>query len=143
MNKLDVLYEDKKKEVFSYYLVYDGINSENISDINDIIIDKKIDKKELENDLLEFYITVSMCSYMVSNDLYDEYFFKAYVELLDDYKSGKFDNLFKDIISDKEILDNDIESLNEYLKKEEIKAKYYDDVSNIYNEELNSLDDDE
>ena len=140
MNKLDILYEDKKKEVFSYYLVYDGINGENISDINNTIIDKKIDKKELENDLLEFYITVSMCSYMVNNDLYDEYFFKTYVELLDDYNSGKFDNLFKDIISDKEILDNDIESLNEYLKKEEIKAKYYDDVSNIYNEEINSLD---
>ena len=140
MNKLDILYEDKKKEVFSYYLVYDGINGENISDVNDTIIDKKIDKKELENDLLEFYITVSMCSYMVNNDLYDEYFFKTYVELLDDYNSGKFDNLFKDIISDKEILDNDIESLNEYLKKEEIKAKYYDDVSNIYNEEINSLD---
>ena len=143
MNKLDILYEDKKKEVFSYYLVYDGINGENISDINDTIIDKKIDKKELENDLLEFYITVSMCSYMVNNDLYDEYFFKTYVELLDDYNSGKFDNLFKDIISDKEILDNDIESLNEYLKKEEIKAKYYDDVSNIYNEELNYIDEEE
>ena len=143
MNKLDVLYEDKKKEVFSYYLVYDGINSENISDINDIIIDKKINSNDLKNDLLEFYITLSMCLFMIENDLYDEYFFKSYVELLEDYNNGLFDNYFKDIINDKQLIEEDIEIINEYLKKEEIKAKYYDDVSNIYNEELNYIDEEE
>ncbi len=140
MDKVNVLYEDKKKEIYSYYLGYSGINNENIIEINDSIIDKKIRKEELDNELLEFYITVSMCLFMVENDLYDEYFFKTYIELLDEYKSGKFDNYFKDIISDKQSLESDIDNISDYLKKEEIKAMYYDNVSDIYNSEFEKFE---
>ncbi len=140
MDKVNVLYEDKKKEIYSYYLGYSGINNENIIEINDLIIDKKIRKEELDNELLEFYITVSMCLFMVENDLYDEYFFKTYIELLDEYRSGKFDNYFKDIISDKQNLESDIDNISDYLKKEEIKAMYYDNVSDIYNSEFEKFE---
>ena len=82
-----------------------------------------------------------MCAYMVEHDLYDEYFFKTYLELLDCYNSGEFDNLFKDILLDKQSIDNDIDSINDYLKKDEIKMKYYQDVSDIYNDEFHKFED--
>ena len=141
MEKLDILYDDKKREIYSYYKEYSDINCDNIFDVNDIITDSKIKSEELENELLEFYITVSMCEYMVENDLYDEYFFRTFVELLDCFNSGEFDNYYKDILIDKQSLTKDIESINDYLKKDEIKEKYYQDVSDIYNEEFEKFED--
>ena len=131
MEKLDILYDDKKKEIYSYYLEYSNIDADNIFD----------KKEELDIEVLEFYITLSMCAYMVEHDLYDEYFFKTYLELLDCYNSGEFDNLFKDILLDKQSIDNDIDSINDYLKKDEIKMKYYQDVSDIYNDEFHKFED--
>ena len=141
MEKLDILYDEKKKEIYSYYLEYNNIDADNIFDVNDLIIDKKIKKEELEEEVLEFYITVSMCMYMVEHDLYDEYFFRTFLELLDCYKSGEFDNYFKDILADKQSIESDIESINDYLKKDEIKMKYYQDVSDIYNDEFHKFED--
>ena len=141
MEKLDILYDDKKKKIYSYYLEYNNIDADNIFDVNDLIIDQKIKKEELDIEVLEFYITLSMCAYMVDHDLYDEYFFKTYLELLDCYNSEEFDNLFKDILLDKQSIDNDIDSINDYLKKDEIKMKYYQDVSDIYNDEFHKFED--
>ena len=76
--KVNVLYKDKKKEIFDYYREVGLINVDSISEVNDSIIDKKVSKEDLENDLMEFYITVAMCSFMIENDLYDEYFFNTY-----------------------------------------------------------------
>lgn len=140
MNRLNVLYEEKKKEIKGYYNEFGLVSVDNIQEVNDQIIDKKLKKEELENDLLEFYITVSMCLYMIENDLYDEYFFSTYVELLTEYKTGKYDNYFMDILADKELLESDIEDINDYLKKEEAMGKYYDDVSDIYNEEFEKFE---
>ena len=140
MSKLEVLYKDKKSEVYSYYLGYSGIDSENIIDVNDKIIDEKLKKEDFDNELLEFYITVSMCLFMIENDLYDEYFFNTYAELYNEYKDGKYDNLFMSIIEDKSNLESDIDSINEYIKKEAAMSKYYDDVSDIYNSEMESIE---
>ena len=140
MSKLEVLYKDKKSEVYSYYLGYSGIDSENIIDVNDKIIDEKLKKEDFDNELLEFYITVSMCLFMIENDLYDEYFFNTYAELYNEYKDGKYDNLFMSIIEDKSNLESDIDSINEYIKKEAAMSKYYDDVSDIYNSEIESIE---
>lgn len=140
MNKLEVLYKEKKNEVYSYYLEYSGIDSENIQSVNDKIVDKKLRKEDFDNELMEFYITISMCLFMIENDLYDEYFFNTYAELLNEYKSGKYDNYFMDILSDKELLESDIENINEYIRKDRAKSKYYDDVSDIYNNELEKIE---
>ena len=140
MNRLNVLYEEKKKEINGYYNEFGLVSVDNIQEVNDQIIDKKLKKEDLENDLLEFYITVSMCLYMIENDLYDEYFFSTYAELLAEYKTGKYDNYFMDILADKELLESDIEDINDYLKKEEAMGKYYDDVSDIYNEEFEKFE---
>lgn len=140
MNRLNVLYEEKKKEIKGYYNEFGLVSVDNIQEVNDQIIDKRLKKEDLENDLLEFYITVSMCLYMIENDLYDEYFFSTYAELLTEYKTGKYDNYFMDILADKELLESDIEDINDYLKKEEAMGKYYDDVSDIYNEEFEKFE---
>ena len=141
MNKLTVLYKEKKNEIYNYYNEFDFIGIDNVQEVNDKIIDVKIKKEDLENDLMEFYITTSMCSYMIENDLYDEYFFTTYAELLNDYKNGTFDNYFMDILVDKEDLENDIDEINDYIRKDEAMSKYYDDVSNIYNEEFKKFED--
>ena len=112
MEKLDILYDDKKKKIYSYYLEYSNIDADNIFDVNDLIIDQKIKKEELDIEVLEFYITLSMCAYM------------------------------EDILLDKQSIDNDIDSINDYLKKDEIKMKYYQDVSDIYNDEFHKFEDD-
>lgn len=138
--KLDILYKDKKKEIYDYYKELGLITVDSIQEVNDNIIDKKIKKEDLENDLMEFYITVSMCSFMIENDLYDEYFFTTYAELLNEYKNGTYDNMFMDILSDKADLESDIEEINEYIKKDEAIRKYYDDVSDIYNEDLEEIE---
>ena len=138
--KVNVLYKDKKKEIFDYYREVGLINVDSISEVNDSIIDKKVSKQDLENDLMEFYITVAMCSFMIENDLYDEYFFNTYAELLSEYKNGSYDNLFMDILSDKEAIESDIEEINEGIKKDEIMSKYYDDVSDIYNDEFEKFE---
>ena len=140
MNRLNILYEEKKKEINGYYNEFGLVSVDNIQEVNDQIIDKRLKKEDLENDLLEFYITVSMCLYMIENDLYDEYFFNTYAELLTEYKTGKYDNYFMDILADKELLESDIEDINDYLKKEEAMGKYYDDVSDIYNEEFEKFE---
>ncbi len=138
--KLDILYKDKKNEIYGYYKEVGLITVDSIQEVNDNIIDKKIKKEDLENDLMEFYITVSMCSFMIENDLYDEYFFTTYAELLNEYKNGTYDNMFMDILSDKADLESDIEEINEYIKKDEAIRKYYDDVSDIYNEDLEEIE---
>lgn len=138
--KLNVLYEDKKKEIQNYYKEYGLITVDNIVEVNDLIIDSKIKKEDLENDLIELYITIAMCLYMIEHDLYDEYFFNTYAELLHEYKHGSFDNMFMDILVDKENLESDIEEINEYLKKEVEMSKYYDNVSDIYNEEFEKFE---
>ncbi len=138
--KLDILYKDKKKEIYDYYKELGLITVDSIQEVNDNIIDKKIKKEDLENDLMEFYITVSMCSFMIENDLYDEYFFTTYAELLNEYKNGTYDNMFMDILADKADLESDIEEINEYIKKDEAIRKYYDDVSDIYNEDLEQIE---
>ena len=83
MKKVSVLYKDRKKEIEKYYKKYKNIDMDNILDINDKIVDIHLKKEQFEHPLEEFYNIVSMCSYMIDNDLYDEYFFNTYEELLE------------------------------------------------------------
>ena len=135
MNKVNILYKDRKEEINKYYNKYKDIDIDNIQDINDKIVDKDLKKENFENPLEEFYNILSMCSYMIDNDLYDEYFFNTYDDILEEYKSGSFDECFLDINEDKKSLGEDIYKINEYLSNDNDKMNYYDTLSEIYSKE--------
>ena len=78
-----------------------------------------------------------MCSYMVSKNLYDDYFFESFDELLEEYNNGNYDDYFMDINSDKVLLDSDIHEITEYVLKDNEKQNYYDALSSVYEEKLN------
>ena len=138
MNKLNINYETRKREIYHFYEHFDSLDIDTIADANDHIVDIDLKKEHFENPLEEFYNTISMCTYMINNDLYDEYFFETYKELLEEYESGKYDNYFLDIINDKMDLEKDIEIVNEYLNKDKIKSNYYDKLSEIYDKTSNN-----
>ena len=117
-------YSDIKNEIYGYYKHMGNIDIDNITDVNDHIIDEHLSAKRFEDSLEEFYITVSMCSYMVEHNLYDEYFFDAYSELIDEFK-----------------LKQDIDVLNEHVKKDKMMSEYYDNLSNVYNNQFKNKKD--
>ena len=113
-------YIDIKNKVYECYSKYKKIDVDNIQDINDSICE--INKSDFENEILELYNTVAMCMYMIEHDLYDEYFFEAYSDILTELGNKEFDN----------VLSKDIDTINDYLKKDEIKSEYYDKLSTLY-----------
>lgn len=113
-------YIDIKNKVYECYSKYKKIDVDNIQDINDSICE--INKGDFENEMLELYNTVAMCMYMIEHDLYDEYFFEAYSDILTELGNKEFDN----------VLSKDIDTINDYLKKDEIKSEYYDKLSTLY-----------
>ena len=137
MNKVSTSYKSRRDEIFGYYKKYKKVDMDNILDINDKVVDKHIKKENFEHPLEEFYNMVSMCLYMIENDLYDEYFFDTYEDILEEYDEGNFDDYFLDIKEDKKLLDDDIYKINEYLAHEESKMSYYDNLSEIYTKEAN------
>lgn len=135
MSRVNILYSVRKKEIYDYYNQYKKIDLDNIQDVNDKIIDVHLKKENFDNPLEEFYNIVSMCSYMIDNDLYDEFFFNTYDEILEEYKSGEFDDDFLDINEDKKSIGEDIYKINEYLSNDNDKMNYYDSLSEIYSKE--------
>ena len=135
MSRVNILYSVRKKEIYDYYNQYKKIDMDSIQDVNDKIIDVHLKKENFDNPLEEFYNIVSMCSYMIDNDLYDEYFFNTYDEILEEYKSGDFDDDFLDINEDKKSIGEDIYKINEYLSNDNDKMNYYDSLSEIYSNE--------
>ena len=135
MSRVNILYSVRKKEIYDYYNQYKKIDLDNIQDVNDKIIDVHLKKENFDNPLEEFYNIVSMCSYMIDNDLYDEYFFNTYDEILEEYKSGEFDDDFLDVNEDKKSIGEDIYKINEYLSNDNDKMNYYDSLSEIYSKE--------
>ena len=129
---INTKYEDRKKEIFHFYEHFDHIDVDNIDEVNDHIVDIDLKKEHFENPLEEFYNTISMCLFMIENDLYDDYFFESYKELLEEYESNKYEDYFLDKDNDKKLLDEDILIVNEYLNKDRIKSNYYDKLSEIY-----------
>lgn len=137
MNKVNVLYSVRKNEINKFYNKYKKIDLENIQDVNDKIIDVHLKKENFEHPLEEFYNILAMCSYMIDNDLYDEYFFDTYDELLEEYEEGLFDEYFLDINKDKQDLMDEIYKINEYLAMDNDKMSYYDSLSEVYTKEAN------
>lgn len=129
MNK----YSELKKDIYSYYKHFDKIDIDNITDVNDHITDEDLSKSYFENTIDEFYVTTAMCTYMIENDLYDEYFFDTFKELLEEYNNSK--NIMN--IEENDELKNDIENVSDYLKKEDTKEEYYKTLSEVYENELN------
>ena len=135
MNKVNILYKDRKEEINKYYNKYKDIDIDNIQDINDKIVDKDLKKENFENPLEEFYNILSMCSYMIDNDLYDEYFFNTYEDILEEYEEGNYDDYFLDVNTDKKDISDEIYKINEYLAMDSDKMNYYDSLSEIYNKQ--------
>lgn len=119
-----ITYSVRKQDIFNYYKHFDKIDVDNIQDVNDHIIDVDLGKDSFDNLDEEFYNTLSMCIYMIENDLYDEYFFELFKLLLDEYKIEEN--------NDKDLIEKDIEIVKDYLKKDEIKSNYYDKLSEVY-----------
>ncbi len=124
-------YSDIKKEIYGYYKHIGNIDMDNIIDANDHIIDEHLDSKRFENATEEFYITVSMCSYMIENNLYDEYFFESFEELLDEFNST---SAVINNIEDE--LKKDIDEISDYIQKDKLNQEYYDNLSGVYNSQI-------
>ena len=120
-------YSKVKNEIYGYYKHMGHIDNDNIMDVNDHIIDEHLSSDRFEEFMSELFITVSMCIYMIENNLYDEYFFNSYKELLNEYNNTK--NMYNGLDED---LKNDMDNLNDYIKKDEIKSKYYDRLDLYY-----------
>ena len=103
MNK----YSDIKNNIYNHYKHFDKIDIDNISDVNDHITDE-LGKSYFENNIDEFFVTTAMCTYMIENDLYDEYFFNTFNELLEEYNNSK------------------------NIMNIEIENEYYDKLSEVY-----------
>ena len=135
MKKLDFLYKQRRDDIYKYYSEMGKIDVDSIEEVNDHIIDSDLKQENFENPLEEFYIIVAMCSYMAKNDLYDDYFFSSFDELLEEYTEGKYDEYFCDILKDKELLSNDISEITEYILKDKNEADYYEALSSVYESE--------
>lgn len=120
-------YSDIKKEIYGYYNHMGNIDNDNIIDVNDHIVGEHLGNNRFEEFLSELYITISMCTYMIEKDLYDEYFFESYKELIDEFNKSK--NMFNNLENE---FQDDVSNIDEYIKKDEIKKQYYDELSNIY-----------
>ena len=115
-----VQYINRKNEIYGYYNKHRNIDVDTIEEVNDDVVDK-IKIENFEDSTEELYNIVAMCTYMIENDLYDEYFFNTCKELLDET-----------IINEAGELKKDIDNLCEYFKKENIKSDYYDKLSIVY-----------
>ena len=124
-------YSNIKNEIEGYYKHVGEINVDNITDVNDHIIDEHLGSERFENNIEEFYILVSMCAYMAEHNLFDEYFFSSYKELLEEFNSTK--NLINDV---EKVLEDDMDIINEYIKKDKMKSEYYNKLSDVYNERI-------
>ena len=129
---MNIRYSDRKNEIYGFYNHFDKVDVDNIEEVNDHIIDADLKKEHFDDALEEFYNITSMCSYMIENELYDEYFFKTFKEILDDYRKGMFDNY--DIV-DKETFENDLKDIEDSIKKDEIEGEYYNSLTDMYNRE--------
>lgn len=128
MNKLDFLYSERRDEVYDYYKEVDHVDEDIIEEVNDKLIDSHFKKENFENPLEEFYIICSMCAYMTSIDVYDDYFFSSFDELLAEYNDGLYDDYFKDKEKDKEILSHDISNITEFILKDKDEQDYYNSI---------------
>lgn len=137
MNRVNILYKDRKDEINNYYKKYKDINIDNIMDINDKIVDVHLKKENFEHPLEEFYNIIAMCSYMIDNDLYDEYYFNTFEEILEEYNTNNYDDYFLDYNKDKEIVKEEINKINDYLSLDNDKMSYYDSLSEVYTKEAN------
>ena len=118
-------YIDIKNKIYDCYKKFKKIDSDNIQDINDSIIDNMIDKNDFNNEMLELYYTVSMCFYMIENNLYDEYYFNTFNDIIKELGNKELDA----------VLTKDIDTIEDYIKKDEIKSAYYDTLSTLYEDE--------
>ena len=118
-------YIDIKNKIYDCYKKFKKIDSDNIQDINDSIIDNMIDKNDFNNEMLELYYTVSMCFYMIENNLYDEYYFNTFNDIIKELGNKELDA----------VLTKDIDTIEYYIKKDEIKSAYYDTLSTLYEDE--------
>ena len=130
-------YSDLKKEIYGYYKHCGDINIDNIQEVNDHITDEHLSKSYFENTITEFYVTTSMCTYMIENDLYDEYFFDTFPELLEEFNNSS--SIMNEIEDE---LKSDIDNVSDYLKKEKTKEAYYNKLSEVYEQDIN-IDDGE
>ena len=130
-------YSDLKKEIYGYYKQCGDINIDNIQEVNDHITDEHLSKSYFENTITEFYVTTSMCTYMIENDLYDEYFFDTFPELLEEFNNSS--SIMNEIEDE---LKSDIDNVSDYLKKEKTKEEYYNKLSKVYEQDIN-IDDGE
>lgn len=121
-------YIELKKDIYSFYKKYKNLDIDNIQDINDKIVDNDLGRNYLEDFIIEFYVIVSMCVFMIENNLYDEYFFKSYKEMLEEFNNSI--NMFN--LENEKLLRKDIDIIEEYLKKDQMKINYYDKLSEIY-----------
>ena len=126
-----MLYSKRKEKIYGYYNKYKKINIDNIQEVNDTIIDRLLKQDDFNNDQEEFYNTLSMCKYMIDNNLFDECFFVDYTDLREEYKNFIFTDE-----EDKKLLDSDMEDVNEYLRKDKKEKEYYDKLSEVYNDKL-------
>ena len=118
-----IKYEERKKEIYTFYDNYKNLSNDNISDANDYIVDVCLRKDSFEETIEEFYNYTAMCSYMLEHNLYDEYFFNTFEEVLEEVE----------LVEKTEELEKDIIELKNYLNKDTMYLKYYDLISNIIN----------
>ena len=120
-------YELRKKEIYSYYDNYKNLSNDNIQEANDYIVDVCLKRENFEETINEFYNFTAMCSYMLEHDLYDEYFFNTFEEILEEVS----------LVEKTEELEKDIIELKNYLNKDTQYLKYYELISEI----INSIED--
>ena len=73
-----------------------------------------------------------MCAHMVEYNVYDEYIFGSYRELINDYISEKEPEFVADV-----------GKINEYLRRDDIKAQFYNGLSDLINNKVAEYEDEE
>lgn len=125
-----IKYTNRKEDIYKYYSKFDKIDNENISDVNDKIVDEYLTKDSFINEEEELYNTIAMCTYMIENNLYDDYFFSTSKDIIEDYEKGSICLLQND-----SILDEDINNIKDYFNKDSAKEDYYNKLSELYDKE--------
>ena len=121
---------NRKEDIYKYYSKFDKIDNENISDVNDKIVDEYLTKDSFINEEEELYNTIAMCTYMIENNLYDDYFFSTSKDIIEDYEKGSICLLQND-----SILDEYINNIKDYFNKDSAKEDYYNKLSELYDKE--------
>ena len=115
LKKMEWEYDDTVDYIYGAYRIQKPDNNR-IKLINDILCNEEMDGFFDKNPINEFETILAFCYNMIQYKVYDKFFFDKYLELVQSYKNGEYDNYLFDKEKDKKQIDEHIKIVEEYIR---------------------------